>query len=92
MGSEQLFDIPELAIILNLAARLESINKIYGTEIVISDSTRNLLPNTFIVRELDRVAVKGKSKGVVIYELLGKKEEFKNLENFTQKLIYMNLL
>ncbi len=86
MGSEQLFDYTGIGDNMNLAARLESINKVYGTEIVISESTRNLLPNNFIVRELDRVAVKGKSKGVVIYELLGKKEEFKNLEEIYFKI------
>ena len=93
MGSEQLFDYTGIGDNMNLAARLESINKIYGTEIVISESTRNLLPNTFIVRELDRVDVKGKSKEVVIYELLGKKEEFKNLEELYTKInIYESAL
>ncbi|HPN39139.1 MAG TPA: adenylate/guanylate cyclase domain-containing protein [Melioribacteraceae bacterium] len=86
MGSEQLFDYTGIGDNMNLAARLESINKVYGTEIVISESTRNLLPNNFIVRELDRVAVKGKSKGVVIYELVGKKEEFTDLESIYSKI------
>jgi adenylate cyclase len=86
MGSEQLFDYTGIGDNMNLAARLESINKIYGTEIVISESTRNLLDNSFVVRELDRVAVKGKSKGVVIYELVGKKEEFTNIDEIYLKI------
>jgi adenylate cyclase len=55
---------------VNLAARLESINKIYGTEIIISEDTYLLVKDNFKCRLLDIVAVKGKQKGAQIYELL----------------------
>ncbi len=55
---------------VNLAARLEGINKIYGTEIIISEATYYLVKDSFKCRMLDIVAVKGKQKGVQIYELL----------------------
>jgi len=55
---------------VNLAARLEGINKLYGTEIVISEDTYHLVKDNFKCRLLDIVAVKGKLKGVQIYELL----------------------
>jgi adenylate cyclase len=52
-----------------LAARLETVNKVYGTHII-SQATRQQLPDTFLVRELDRVQVRGREGPVTIYELL----------------------
>ncbi len=57
---------------VNLASRLEGINKQYGTNIIISESTYKKLPkDTFIFRELDTIVVKGKTEPVWIYELIG---------------------
>jgi len=56
---------------VNLASRLEGLNKHYGTEIMISEQTLEQVAGLVVVRPLDRVAVKGKTHGVVIYELLG---------------------
>ena len=60
---------------VNLAARLESINKAYGTDIIISESTYGQVVDDFAVRPLDVVAVKGKREGVKIFQLLGIKGE-----------------
>jgi adenylate cyclase len=56
---------------VNLAARLEGLNKLYGTTILVSDDVRARAGGEFAFRKLDRVAVKGKSRAVVIHELLG---------------------
>jgi adenylate cyclase len=57
---------------VNLASRLEGINKEYGTNIVISQFTYELIrDDSFSVRELDSVRVKGKKEPVTIYELVG---------------------
>lgn len=58
---------------VNLAARLEGLNKVYGTRIIASQSIRDEAHGDFEFRKLDVVAVKGKSNGVTVYELLGKK-------------------
>jgi len=55
---------------VNLASRLEGINKHYHTGIVISEFTRQQVGDGFVVRELDRIRVKGKLHPVGIYELL----------------------
>ena len=56
---------------VNLAARLEGLNKIYGTTILVSETVRVGAGDGFVFRQIDRVAVKGKTRGVAIFELIG---------------------
>jgi adenylate cyclase len=56
---------------VNLAARLEGLNKAYGTTILVSEDVRAQAGEAFVFRLVDRVAVKGKSRGVDVFELLG---------------------
>ena len=56
---------------INLASRLEGLNKLYGTTIIASEAIRQQVEGHFSFRLLDLVAVKGKEAAVRIYELLG---------------------
>ncbi|HVT02316.1 MAG TPA: adenylate/guanylate cyclase domain-containing protein [Thermoanaerobaculia bacterium] len=56
---------------VNLASRLESLNKQYRTTIIVSEMIYSAAAARFDFRLLDRVAVKGKSRGIEVYELLG---------------------
>jgi len=56
---------------VNLAARLEGLNKVYGTTILVSEDVRTRAGDAFVFRQVDRVAVKGKTRGVFVYELIG---------------------
>lgn len=56
---------------VNLASRLEGINKEYHTQIVINETTYRQVANQFVCRDLDKIRVKGKNLPVNIYELLG---------------------
>ena len=58
---------------VNLASRLESVNRLYGTRILLSGETRRLAADAIEVREVDLLAVKGKTEPAVVYELLGLK-------------------
>ncbi len=55
---------------VNLGSRLEGITKEYGVDIIIGEGTKKLLSG-FVLRELDRVRVKGKEEPVTIYEPVG---------------------
>ena len=56
---------------VNLGARLESLNKEYGTRIIISDATRAALKRSYALRPLGDVVVKGKTTPVAIFEVSG---------------------
>ncbi|HEY4241933.1 MAG TPA: adenylate/guanylate cyclase domain-containing protein [Kofleriaceae bacterium] len=58
---------------VNLASRLEALNKRYGTSLLISETTYALVREQMVARPIDRVAVKGKALAVTIYELLGRR-------------------
>ncbi len=55
---------------VNLGARLEGVNKLYFTKIIMSEYTHELVKDKVVARELDYIRVKGKNKSVLIYELI----------------------
>jgi adenylate cyclase len=56
---------------VNVAARLEGINKNFGTTICISDSVVEVVGSDILARPIRRVQVKGRKREFMIYELLG---------------------
>ena len=67
LGATDRFDYTAIGDSVNLAARLEGVNKAYGTEILISNKTANLLEGALPLRQVDRVIVKGKTEAVEIF-------------------------
>jgi adenylate cyclase len=57
---------------VNLAARLEGLCKQYGVMILVSEAIAAKVKDAFVLRKIDKVAVKGKSRAVMVYELIGR--------------------
>ena len=72
IGSLQRMQFSAVGDGVNVASRLEGVNKIYGTSILISRTTKDLLNNSILCREIDTVIVPGKDTAIDIFELIEK--------------------
>jgi adenylate cyclase len=75
IGSELRLNYTVIGDAVNVASRLESANKQYGTQILIGAETKRLIGETMITREIDRIAVYGKTEGLVVCELIASAQE-----------------
>jgi adenylate cyclase len=73
MGSDYLFDYTAIGDNVNLAARLEGLNKFYETQILVTEHTLSQAGDHIETRELDLIAVKGRLSSVRVFQVLAGK-------------------
>lgn len=70
VGAEERLQYTGMGDTINVASRLEGLNKVYGTTILVSEAVAERAGDVFTMRHIDNAQVKGRVEAVTVYELM----------------------
>ncbi len=91
IGTQERMSYTAIGDAVNITSRLQAIDKVYHTSILISEHVYEQLDDQFIVRPLDVILVKGKAQTIKIYELIGKLGEEKEIAPTEDEILLCTL-